>query len=80
MCAFPNADTSLYPAPEGADEEALVMMSDILSTSVECGVLHGKVKVGSSVAIVGPGPIGLADLVTVQFYGPAEIFVCAMYS
>src|SRR4051794_36702027 len=35
----PHADTSLYPIPSGADEEALVMLSDILPTAFECGVL-----------------------------------------
>jgi alcohol dehydrogenase len=29
---IPHADTSLYPIPAGADEEALVMLSDILPT------------------------------------------------
>ena len=71
----PHADTSLYPIPEGSDEEALVMLSDILPTGFECGVLNGKVKVGSSVAIVGSGPIGLAALLTAQLYSPAEIIV-----
>ena len=72
---IPHADTSLYPIPEGADEEALVMLSDILPTGFECGVLNGKVTVGSSVAIVGSGPIGLAALLTAQFYSPAEIIM-----
>ncbi len=53
---IPYADTSLYPIPEGADEEALVMLSDILPTGFECGVLNGKVQPGSTVAIVGVGP------------------------
>jgi alcohol dehydrogenase len=69
----PHADTSLYPIPDGADEEALVMLSDILPTGFECGVLNGKVAPGSTVAIVGSGPIGLAALLTAQFYAPAEI-------
>jgi alcohol dehydrogenase len=69
----PYADTSLYPIPEGADEEALVMLSDILPTGFECGVLNGKVQPGSVVAIVGSGPIGLAALLTAQFFSPAEI-------
>ena len=43
---IPHADTSLYPIPEGADEEALVMLSDILPTGFECGVLNGKVAAG----------------------------------
>jgi alcohol dehydrogenase len=71
----PHADTSLYPIPDGADEEALVMLSDILPTGFECGVLNGKVAPGSSVAIVGAGPIGLAALLTAQFYSPSEIIM-----
>jgi alcohol dehydrogenase len=72
---IPYADTSLYLIPEGADEEALVMLSDILPTGLECGVLNGKVQPGSSVAIVGSGPIGLAALLTAQLYSPAEIIM-----
>jgi alcohol dehydrogenase len=72
---IPYADTSLYLIPEGADEEALVMLSDILPTGLECGVLNGKVQPGASVAIVGSGPIGLAALLTAQLYSPAEIIV-----
>ncbi len=72
---IPHADTSLYPVPEGADEEALVMLSDVLPTGFECGVLNGKVEPGSSVAIVGAGPIGLAALLTAQLYSPAEIIM-----
>jgi alcohol dehydrogenase len=71
----PHADTSLYRIPDGADEEALVMLSDILPTGFECGVLNGKVAPGSSVAIVGAGPIGLAALLTAQFYAPAAIIM-----
>ncbi|WP_088279164.1 zinc-dependent alcohol dehydrogenase family protein [Ideonella sp. A 288] len=71
----PYADTSLYPIPDGADEEALVMLSDILPTGFECGVLNGKVQVGGTVAIVGSGPIGLAALLTAQFYSPSKIIM-----
>ena len=69
----PHADTSLYPIPEGADEDALVMLSDILPTGFECGVLNGKVQPGGTVAIVGVGPVGLAALLTAQFYSPGEV-------
>jgi alcohol dehydrogenase len=71
----PHADTSLYHLPAGADEEALVMLSDILPTGFECGVLNGKIAPGSTVAIVGAGPVGLAALLTAQFYSPAEIIM-----
>jgi alcohol dehydrogenase len=70
---IPHADTSLYPIPMDANEEALVMLSDILPTGLECGVLNGQVKPGDTVAIVGAGPVGLAVLLTAQFYSPAAI-------
>jgi alcohol dehydrogenase len=70
---IPHADGSLYHFPDGGDEEALVMLSDILPTGFECGVLNGQVKPGDAVAIVGAGPVGLAVLMTAQFYSPASI-------
>jgi alcohol dehydrogenase len=72
---IPYADNSLYSIPAGADEEALVMLSDILPTGFECGVLNGKVKPGDTIAIVGAGPIGMAVLLTAQFYSPSEIIM-----
>lgn len=72
---IPHADTSLYPIADGDDEDALVMLSDILPTGFECGVLNGKVQPGATVAIVGSGPIGLAALLTARFYSPAEIIM-----
>jgi alcohol dehydrogenase len=72
---IPYADTSLYRIPNGADEEALVMLSDILPTGFECGVLNGKVQPGCTIAIVGAGPIGLAALLTAQLYAPADIIM-----
>jgi alcohol dehydrogenase len=72
---IPYADNSLYQIPEGLDEEALVMLSDILPTGFECGVLNGKIQPGGIVAIVGSGPIGLAALLTAQFYSPSEIIM-----
>jgi alcohol dehydrogenase len=72
---IPQADGSLYHLPAGAGEEAMVMLSDILPTGFECGVLNGQVKPGDTVAILGAGPVGLAVLLTAQFYSPAAIFM-----
>jgi alcohol dehydrogenase len=72
---IPQADGSLYHFPAGGDEESLVTLSDILPTGFECGVLNGQVKPGDTVAIVGAGPVGLAVLLTAQFYSPAAIFM-----
>jgi alcohol dehydrogenase len=41
-------------------------------------VLNGQVKPGDTVAIVGAGPVGLAALLTAQFYTPAEIIMIDM--
>jgi alcohol dehydrogenase len=72
---IPFADTSLYKIPANVEEEALVLLSDIFPTGFECGVLNGKIQPGNTVAIVGAGPIGLATLLTAQFYSPAEIIM-----
>src|ERR1700726_895292 len=72
---IPQADGSLYKFPMDSDEEAMVMLSDILPTGFECGVLNGQVKPGDTVAIVGAGPIGLAVLLTAQFYSPGAVLM-----
>ena len=72
---IPWADTSLHAIPDGADDEAMLMLSDILPTGYECGVLNGCIKPGDTVAIIGAGPIGLAALLTAQFFAPAQIIV-----
>ena len=72
---IPHADLSLYHIPGDVEQEPLVMLSDILPTVFECGIHNGKVEPGSIVAIVGAGPIGLAALLTAQFYSPAEIIM-----
>ncbi len=71
---IPYADTSLYKIPTIADD-AFVMLSDILPTGFECGVLNGKIQPGSMVAIVGAGPIGLAVLLTAKLYSPSLIIM-----
>ena len=71
----PHADNSLHKVPAGANEDELVMLSDILPTGFEVGVRNGAVKPGDTVAIVGAGPIGLASLLTAQFYAPAQLIM-----
>lgn len=72
---IPHADGSLHPLPESIPDEALVMLSDILPTGYECGVLNGEVSPGDVVTIVGAGPVGLSALLTAQLYSPAELIV-----
>ncbi|MGO4817645.1 zinc-dependent alcohol dehydrogenase family protein [Flavobacterium sp. W22_SRS_FP1] len=72
---IPHADNSLHLIPEESDEEALVMLSDILPTGHEIGVLNGQVKPGDTIAIVGAGPVGMSVLLTSLFYSPAKIYM-----
>ncbi len=71
----PFADNGLYPIPESINEEVALMLSDIVPTGLEVGVMNGDVKFGDVVAIVGTGPVGLAALLAVQFFSPAEVIV-----
>ena len=72
---IPFADTGLYLLPHDVDDEAVVMLSCILPTGLECGALCGQVKPGDIVAIIGAGPVGLAALLTAQLYSPAETII-----
>jgi alcohol dehydrogenase len=51
------------------------MLSDILPTGHEIGVLNGCIKPGDTIAIVGAGPVGMSALLTAQFYSPAKIYM-----
>jgi len=75
---IPHADNSLHAIPAGADEEPLVMLSDVLPTGYEIGVLAGCINPGDTIAIVGAGPIGMSVLLTAQFFSPARIYVIDM--
>jgi alcohol dehydrogenase len=70
---LPYADTSTYKVPEGVSDEALLMLSDILPTGYEVGVLNGKVQPGDTVAVVGAGPIGLSAIMGAQLFSPQHI-------
>jgi alcohol dehydrogenase len=74
----PFADTSVYPVPAGVSDEEVLMLADILPTGYEVGVLNGAVQPGDVVAVVGAGPIGLASMLTAQFFSPAQIVAIDM--
>ncbi len=69
----PFADNSLYRLPEGVPDEAAVLLSDILPTGFEMGVLYGEIKPGDTVAVVGAGPVGLAVIATAGLEGAAQV-------
>lgn len=72
---IPHADGSLHHAVDSVADDALVMLSDIFPTSFEIGVKASQVQPGDTVCIIGAGPIGLAALITAQFYSPSKIIM-----
>jgi alcohol dehydrogenase len=69
----PFADTSTYLVPDGASDDEILMLADILPTGYEVGVLNGKVQPGDVVAVVGAGPVGLAAVTGAQLYSPSHV-------
>jgi alcohol dehydrogenase len=70
---IPFADNSTYLLPAGVSDEAALMLSDILPTAYEVGVLNGAVRPGDVVAIVGAGPIGLSAIVGAKLFSPSIV-------
>jgi len=71
----PYADRALHHLPDGVSDEQALVLADIMPTAYEVGVLNGRVTPGSSVAIVGAGPIGLAAVLTARLLSPSRIVV-----
>ncbi|KAE8377550.1 chaperonin 10-like protein [Aspergillus bertholletiae] len=70
---IPHATSSLYKIPDGLDLRACAALSDALPTGLECGTLNAHVQPGSTVAIIGAGPVGLAVMLTARLYTPSQI-------
>ena len=70
---IPHVDHSTHRLPKGISDEAMVMLSDILPTGLEVGVMDGKIAAGQMIAIVGVGPVGLAALMSATFRNPKMI-------
>lgn len=73
LVRIPYADHGLIPLPEGVSAEQGTMLSDILPTGYEIGVLNGAVKEGDVVAVVGVGPVGLAAVMTAVAAGASKV-------
>ncbi|PQE14233.1 alcohol dehydrogenase protein [Rutstroemia sp. NJR-2017a BVV2] len=69
---IPHASFSLHTIPASIDLKTAVTLSDTVPTSYECGILNGNIQPGSTIAIIGSGPIGLMILQMARnLFGPA---------
>jgi alcohol dehydrogenase len=59
--------------PDGAADEDILMLADILPTGYEVGVLNGGVRPGDVVAVVGSGPVGLSAIMGAQLFSPSHV-------
>lgn len=73
LVRVPFADTSLYVLPPGITDEAALLLAEQLPTAYETGVLDGGVGPGTTVAVVGCGPCGLAAIAAARLRGPRLI-------
>jgi alcohol dehydrogenase len=69
----PFADTSTYLIPPGVEDEAVLMLADILPTAYEVGAVNGRVGPGDTVVVVGAGPIGLSAILGSRLYSPGHV-------
>jgi alcohol dehydrogenase len=70
--AVPFADSFVLPIPEGVSDEAAVLLTDILPTGF-LGAVRADIRPGSTVVIVGLGPVGVMALQCAQLFEPAQI-------
>jgi alcohol dehydrogenase len=71
----PFADRSLHRLPDSIDDDAAVLLADILPTAYEVGILNAGVRPGDVIVVVGAGPIGLAAVAAAELFSPLAIAV-----
>jgi threonine dehydrogenase-like Zn-dependent dehydrogenase len=75
--AVPFADSFVLPVPDGIADEEAVLLTDILPTGY-VGALRADIAPGSTVVVVGLGPVGIMALQCAQLFGPARILAVDM--
>ena len=75
--AVPFADVFALPIPEGVSDDEAVLLTDILPTGY-LGALRASIRPGSTVAVVGLGPVGIMALQCAALFGPARILAVDM--
>lgn len=72
LVAVPAADVTVYPIPESVSDEQAVLLTDILPTGF-LGARRADITPGSTVAVIGLGPVGICALRSAQLFSPARI-------
>jgi alcohol dehydrogenase len=75
--AVPFADSFALPIPEGVSDEEAVLLTDILPTGY-VGASRAAITPGSTVVVVGLGPVGVMAVQCASLFGPARILAVDM--
>jgi alcohol dehydrogenase len=70
--AVPFADLFALPIPEGVADEEAVLLTDILPTGY-LGAQRADIRPGSTVVVIGLGPVGIMALQCARLFGPSRI-------
>jgi isopropanol dehydrogenase (NADP+) len=68
-----QADNNLAMLPESIPLEAAIMIPDMLSTGF-MGAENAEIEIGSTVAVLGIGPVGLCGIAGARLRGAGRIF------
>ncbi len=68
------ADVNAFRIPGGVEDDEAVLLGDILPTGWQAA-LNADVREGSTVAIFGAGPVGLASAMCARFMGARTVFI-----
>ena len=72
LVAVPAADTAVRVIPESIGDEQAVLLTDILPTGF-IGARRADIAPGSTVAVIGLGPVGICALRSALLYSPARV-------
>jgi 2-desacetyl-2-hydroxyethyl bacteriochlorophyllide A dehydrogenase len=75
--AVPAADAFALPVPDEITDEQAVLLTDILPTGY-LGALRADIRPGSTVLVVGLGPVGLLALRCASLFGPGRVLAADM--
>lgn len=70
----PKANVGPLKVPDALSDEQVLFLSDILPTGYQAA-LNAQLGPGSSVAILGAGPVGLMSAACARFLGAEQIFM-----
>ena len=73
LVRVPLADTTLFPLPAELSDETGLLLGDVLATGYHCARLGGAAG-GTTVAVLGCGPVGLMAVLAARELGADPIF------